>query len=334
MRKLCLIVPYFGKLPNYFQLFLNSCAANPDFNWLIFTDDKTPFEYPGNVNRVLTSFDDIKKLFASKFDFKLALDKPYKFCDFKPSYGYVFEDYLKDFRFWGHCDIDTIMGNLSEFLTDDFLSRYDKIFALGHMTLYKNTPENNRVFMKEYGGASYKEYFSSSTNFAFDEDTKYDFNIHNLFKSVGKKVFEGDFSLNFDLSKLLFTRVRYVGLSSYPLTYGHVKEQTKKALYLWKNGEICRYFLDKDNIVEEKYMYTHLQMRKMYLMPNVQDAKNIRISPNVFSVFDDDISKRYLQIFNPLVKYPDLNEVILFYLWNKIRRYIGKVVRSVIKQKQ
>lgn len=39
MRKCAFVLPYYGKFGNYFQLFLNSCATNTDYDWLIFTDD-------------------------------------------------------------------------------------------------------------------------------------------------------------------------------------------------------------------------------------------------------------------------------------------------------
>lgn len=108
-KKLCFIIPYFGRFPNYFPLFLKSCGANPDFNWFIFTDDETSYEYPQNVERVLTTFEEIKKVFVSKFDFKIALDKPYKFCDFRHTYGYEFEDYLKGYSFFGDIAILTLL---------------------------------------------------------------------------------------------------------------------------------------------------------------------------------------------------------------------------------
>ncbi len=330
-KKLCFIIPYFGRFPNYFPLFLKSCAANPDFNWLIFTDDETPYEYPPNVKRVLTTFAEIKKMFVSKFDFKIALDKPYKFCDFRPTYGYVFENYLKDYSFWGHCDIDTVMGNLGETLTDDFLSQYDKIFALGHMTIYKNTPENNRVFMKEYKGRSYVEYLSRPENFNFDEDTMYDFNVHNLFKHENKRVFDEDLSLNFAVSRLQFRRMYYVGLESHIPTYGHEMEKYRKALYLWDKGDVCRYYVANGNIVKETYLYLHLQSRPMYVMPNVQKAETFRISPNVFSAFDDNVDKEYLLSFCPFVKYPQLGSVRIGYCWRRIEGCARKVVRAVLK---
>lgn len=37
MKKL-LIVLWFGKFPNYFELYLDSCSHNRSWNWMIFTD--------------------------------------------------------------------------------------------------------------------------------------------------------------------------------------------------------------------------------------------------------------------------------------------------------
>ena len=39
--KVTFIIPYFGKLPNYFDLFLKSCKYNGGYRWIVFTDDKT-----------------------------------------------------------------------------------------------------------------------------------------------------------------------------------------------------------------------------------------------------------------------------------------------------
>ena len=61
MKKCCFVIPYFGKLPNYFQLFLNSCKYNQDYNWLLFTDDNSEFVYPSNVQRILIDFEELKE---------------------------------------------------------------------------------------------------------------------------------------------------------------------------------------------------------------------------------------------------------------------------------
>ena len=49
MKKVAYVIPYFGKFPKGFDLFLMSCRNNPTIDWLIFTDDHTSYEYPSNV---------------------------------------------------------------------------------------------------------------------------------------------------------------------------------------------------------------------------------------------------------------------------------------------
>ena len=114
MRKCCFIIPYYGKFPDYFPLFLHTCRWNEDFDWLFVTDIDFNGDCPDNVHWLRMSFDELKGLVQSKFDFKISLERIYKLCDFKPTYGYVFEEYLKDYKCWGHCDIDTIMGKINQ----------------------------------------------------------------------------------------------------------------------------------------------------------------------------------------------------------------------------
>ena len=59
--KIAIIVAYFGKLPNYFQTFLDSCARNPRFDWLLFVDDDIQYDYPPNVYYIKTSFEECRK---------------------------------------------------------------------------------------------------------------------------------------------------------------------------------------------------------------------------------------------------------------------------------
>ena len=138
MKKCCFIIPYFGNFPNYFQQFLNSCKTNQDYDWLIITDNVENYNYPKNVKKIKMSFPQLRDLIQSKFDFQIALEKPFKLCDYRPAFGYIFTDFLSDYKWWGHCDIDTLMGDLNDFITDDMLIEYDKLFTLGHFIMYKN----------------------------------------------------------------------------------------------------------------------------------------------------------------------------------------------------
>ena len=141
MYSIAYVVPYFGKFPKGFQFWLLSCKCNPSIDWLIFTDDKTPYDYPENVKVTYWSFDQMKKKVQAVYDFPVLLERPYKLCDFKPAYGEIFADELKGYDFWGHCDIDLVWGNIRKFYTDDVLNQYEKVGFNGHSNLYKNMPK-------------------------------------------------------------------------------------------------------------------------------------------------------------------------------------------------
>ncbi len=189
MNKIGFIVPYFGIFNNFFNIFLKSCSYNSDMcDWIILTDDKTEYDYPGNVKVHYITWEEMQAYFQSKFDFKLGLDFPYKLCDFKVTYGYVFEEYLKEYEFWGHCDVDLVWGNFSLFLDDSIFNNYDKIFDLGHCTLYRNTKENNRRFFSEIdGNKRYMEVLGNKKGYAFDEE--YEQSINNIYTNLNINIF-------------------------------------------------------------------------------------------------------------------------------------------------
>lgn len=298
MKKCCFVIPYFGNFPNYFPLFLKSCSYNIDFNWLIITDNDTNYEYPANFRVIKMTFAEMKSLFQTKFDFTIVLDHPYKLCDYKPAYGYLFEEFLTEYEFWGHCDVDTLMGDLSKFLTSNIFETYDKIFCLGHMTIYKNSKENNRVFMSDFKGRTlYKYVFSTNKICWFDEESKDEYNINQIFLSKKKKIFTLDVSLNINVLPTKFVRTRYVGNDIYPLHHGYYIEDYIKSIYLWNDGHIQRYLMNHGKLIKEEFAYIHLQRRKMSVSSQLHDSHCIKIVANRFlpfefsSVTDDNFYK-------------------------------------------
>lgn len=176
--KKCLIVIWFGKFPNYFDLFLKSCSWNPSWNWIIFTDQRIEEKViPSNVRFISTDFGKMISQIENRLNVKLSTKiKPYKLCDLKPLYGYIFEKELEEEKvdYWGHCDIDVVWGNLSKFFPDDLIAQYDKFLWLGHLTLYKNTEQNNRIFKEaKFKNVDYKTIIRSRYNWGFDEYRKY-----------------------------------------------------------------------------------------------------------------------------------------------------------------
>lgn len=283
-KKCCFIVPYFGKMPNYFNLFLKSCEYNKEFEWIFFTDDEGEYEYPNNTKRIIIKFEELKQIIMQKFDFQISLSKPYKLCDFKPAYGYIFESYIKEYDFWGHCDIDTLMGDLNKFITEDLLNKYDKLFCLGHMVIYRNTFENNRVFMSKLNGRLlYKESFSNGDITVFDETFGGTNNVDTIFSNKGKRVLREDWSLNFSIFPTKFVRTRFDANSG-----NFINESFKKAIYVWDEGRIYRLYMDNDKLIREEFMYMHLQCRCMNISPDINKSNVFKIVPNAFLPLEVD----------------------------------------------
>jgi len=62
MKKICLIIPYFGKWPSWMPYYFKSCEFNPTITWLLFTDCGKPKNCPKNVKIINFSINDFNKL--------------------------------------------------------------------------------------------------------------------------------------------------------------------------------------------------------------------------------------------------------------------------------
>lgn len=186
-KSIAIIVCYFGELPWYFRYFLHSCKFNPTIDF-IFISDTTDLELlPANVNHIHKTLADINILSSRKLNFQTHIENGYKFCDFKPAYGFLFSDLIEGYDFWGQSDIDLIFGDIRNFMTDDVLDMNDYIsmrhdFPTGCFSLFRNNTTMNTFFMRS---KDYQKAFSESRHFCFDECN----NVHELM-TQGKSIFE------------------------------------------------------------------------------------------------------------------------------------------------
>ncbi len=321
MRKLCFIIPYFGELPNYFPLFLKTCEYNPEFNWIIFTDDNRNFEYPANVQKVSMNFEDCKLLIQSKFELEINLPKPYKLCDLKPMYGYIFNDYIKDYSHWGYCDLDIILGNLGKYLTDDILAKYDKLFCLGHMTIFKNTPYHNQLFMSPVSGkVIYMNILSNPSICWFDEEWNNNYNINKIYEQHERIIYTNDLSFNIAVSYNHFRRSQYVGKKNAP-PHGFKIEHEKKALYIWEKGDLYRLYLKNGEMVREDFLYMHLQKRQMRIKPSVLRMKKFKIVPDEFLPIEvENIDSNNFNIIKKYGHCHHVRQILLDRIKNKLKK--------------
>lgn len=276
-KKCILVLPYFGKFKNYFKMFLMSCGTNDKINWLIISDQKCPVNYK-NIRWINMEFFEFKLLVQKKFNFEISLEKPYKLCDYKPAYGYILEDYIKEYDYWGHCDCDLIFGNLNKMLVPLLNQNYDKIFAAGHLTIYKNTHKNNRRFMNknEKGICLYNIVFSNKKIFGFDEDC-YQENVHVLFQNNQCRIYDED--LSFNISPTFYNIIR-----EYYDCKRHIwkTEPLSPNLLIWDGRNVFNFNKHERKLKKESYLYAHLHMRNMknILYPNQNSY--VKICPESF----------------------------------------------------
>src|SRR4051812_20454493 len=96
LPKICLIVVYLGEWPNYMSYFLKSCKTNPSIDLIFFSDNAT-IDYEGdNIKLIPFSLSSFNALASQKLGLEIRVAEPYKLCDFKPLYGVLFENYLKE----------------------------------------------------------------------------------------------------------------------------------------------------------------------------------------------------------------------------------------------
>ena len=280
MYHIAYVIPYFGKFREDINIWLLSVAYNPTISWIIFTDDNSPYDWPNNVHVFYTTFEKIKKRIQSLFDFEISLDRPYKLCDFKVTYGELFEQELREYDFWGYCDMDLMWGGIERFLTKEILDQYDKIGFQGHSTLYRNTKENNSRYRIEIPGReTYRSVFTSSKSCNFDEK-----GINGIYNAIGVPFY----------SETIFSTLaqyRHNFIARYwPKENVH---NNKNVVYIWEAGKLFHVSAYRGNIFKQEVMYVHWQKRRMELACT-RAKKCIVIIPNKIQDCNTNLTYDYI----------------------------------------
>ena len=294
MKRIAYIVPYFGKFPENFPLWLISCEKNPTVDWLIFTDDRTKYSYPPNVKVVYMSFEEMKEKIQRLFDFPIVLDKPWKICDYRVAFGEIFEKELMGYDFWGHCDLDMVWGNIRNFLTNDILEKYEKIGNQGHSTLYKNNPEVNvryKACIEE--AVDYKTVFTSANAYGFDETR-----ICGIYDALGIDYYK---------------KTIYAHLNKYESSFylGHLTKddvyKNKHQVFCWSDGILTRYYLNNKKVETEEFMYIHFWCRPItYRIQGCTSDDSFIMYPDVVKKCDRPVDVKFLKKYGHKGKIPFL----------------------------
>lgn len=281
MKKICMISFYSGKLPAYFNMWLLSASYCKNIDFLIVTSDKVK-KLPPNVKILNVSLEDVRKLINKQLNINLKKLNPYKCADFKPMYGKILSEYLKDYEYWGHCDIDLMFGNLEKYLSIYEFEKFDKFSPLGHFSIYKNNTKNLNSYLLNGGKYSFSNVISINDNLFFDEYN----GIISIYKCNNFNFFDNRLFADISINHHRFT------LSS----KGESKNY-KNQIFTWESGEVYRYYYHKGCIFKDEFMYIHFQKRKIPLT-KINDNNKYIICNKGFIPFKDKISIKDMKKYN------------------------------------
>lgn len=309
MNKYVLISAYFGNLPENFDLWLKSASRNTCVDFLL-VSDADPLQFnaiPDNVKFLSMTFSELKTLFQSKFEFEIFLDKPYKLCDYKPAYGYIFQDHISDYEYWGHIDLDTILGDLTKFLpTED----YEKIYVYGHMCLYKNTAENNSRFMLD-GGMDYRHVFTTDFNMIFDE-------LPGMYKKF--RLLDIPQYTSNDFADIARRRLNFT------LNEKLCRKNYKYQIFYYENGGVFRDYYENGKINTDEFNYIHFSNRNI---PNkTNGSENYYITRFGFLAKNSDTTLDIIKKLNG----PTPIQNIYYYIKIQIIRRIKRIIKYLVKK--
>lgn len=253
MVSIRLISCYFGTLKPEIYLWLKSCGANSDISFLFVTDQKLD-NVPDNVTVLHISFGELKNRIEKALDMQVSLPRPYKLCDFKVAYGMIFSQELENFEYWGYCDSDMVLGDIRKFLTDELLSENEKVLSLGHLSVYRNTPEVCGRFMAQDDIMNYKNVFSNEEIFQFDETP----GIYRKYIEHGWKFckyvpfLDVVWNYNKRLTRYLYAKRLYnENVNIYPWQ-----------IYYYEDGKVMEAYSEDGNTIRyNEYLYIHSSKR-------------------------------------------------------------------------
>jgi len=246
---IALVVFYYGALPNYFQLTLETIRQNSSVNWIIIGDISPPSDLPENIRFIHTPLNELARRFSSLGVGQVAISSPYDLCSLRPAIGMAFHDYLQEYDFWGHTDVDLLYGDLRSFLPENVLDNHDRIYCRGHLSIYRNEDRVNSAFkLLTPATPSFCEVIKNPSGMQYDEWK----GIHRIMRYHGFRQYHKEVIADIRPSRRYrIDRFEATEIPNY-----------ENQLFYWYNGKTYRAYLHPEGgIFDDEVAYIHFQKR-------------------------------------------------------------------------
>lgn len=275
---------YFGHWPSHFAFWLKSCQYNEGIDFLLVSDIPVDgYELPANVKLHRLTFAQVQQRICECFAQELSpvqpvIDRPYKLCDYKTAFGYLFADLFAGYDYWGYYDIDTIWGNIQKFIPANQDNHLVKIFPCGHLSFIRNEAPYDQVFrlVNQVAGtpcrnnmtgrkvATWQQCFASSESHYYDEEG----GLEPWFEAHPEvQVYD---AVDFD-NILPPWRFDHFLSINFP-------QKSHFLAYSFDQGTLCRHYIKGLRTISEEVSYLHVSKRKFSIATEV--ASHFLIRPN------------------------------------------------------
>lgn len=274
--KIAMFAPYFappkGELPNYFEYWQKTAAANKDIDFFIPTNlDTSKYTKYVNIHYIFMTAEEFWAQLQSMLDFPICKGY-YKTAEYRVFFGIIFYDIIKDYDYWGSTEFDVFYGDIMKFVMPYIKKGAEVIGSTGPFRLIKNTPKlRNMPFfeIKEFNyPLTLQIAYSTEYCWYFDELVGMNVRYHQ----AGVKVYSLD-NIFADISN----KYKYLSI---------VNKKYKWA-FEWNNGKLYGY---NEYGKKKEFLNAHFQKRKLSCVPDYVPDKFYIVPNSILNSCDNILS--------------------------------------------
>jgi Family of unknown function (DUF6625) len=148
-RRAMVLIAHFGKLPEWFDVWLHTAKFNPGIDFHVFQEVISTSQ-DGNVFFHYMTLKDCNQLPLLKVE-GCEIRNPYKFCDYRPLIAELFPEIISPYEYWGWGDLDVIYGDILSIVEPSFNRKFDYVSTgwqgeSGPLGFLRNSEQVNRLW--------------------------------------------------------------------------------------------------------------------------------------------------------------------------------------------